>query len=51
MIVALDEPPSRPVLQTADSRTFKDKWRVQIQGCRRAVRHHYVDCHAVVDGL
>lgn len=37
MIVALDEPPSRPVLQTADSRTFKDKWRVQIQGCVVAV--------------
>ena len=37
MIVALDEPPSRPVLQTADNRTFKDKWRVQIQGCVVAV--------------
>lgn len=37
MIVALDEPPSRPVLQTADSRTFRDKWRVQIQGCVVAV--------------
>lgn len=37
MIVALDEPPSRPVLPTADNRTFKDKWRVQIQGCVVAV--------------
>lgn len=33
MIVALDEPPSRPAAQTMDTRTFKDKWRVQIQGC------------------
>ncbi|MBU5604674.1 two-component system sensor histidine kinase KdpD, partial [Citrobacter sp. S55_ASV_140] len=37
MIVALDEPPSRPTLPTTDSRTFKDKWRVQIQGCVVAV--------------
>ena len=37
MIVALDEPPSRPTLPTTDNRTFKDKWRVQIQGCVVAV--------------
>ena len=33
MIVALDEPPPRAATQTTDTRTFKDKWRVQIQGC------------------
>ncbi|MEG0263747.1 MAG: two-component system sensor histidine kinase KdpD, partial [Citrobacter sp.] len=33
MIVALDEPPPRAAAQTMDTRTFKDKWRVQIQGC------------------
>ena len=33
MIVALDDPPPRPAVQAADTRTFKDKWRVQIQGC------------------
>lgn len=37
MIVALDEPPSRSTLQATDTRTFKDKWRVQIQGCLVAV--------------
>lgn len=37
MMVALDDPPPRPVPQTTDTRTFKDKWRVQIQGCLVAV--------------
>lgn len=33
MLVALDEPPARTINNAPDSRSFKDKWRVQIQGC------------------
>ncbi|EGB3674927.1 sensor histidine kinase [Escherichia coli] len=32
-LVALDEPPARTINNAPDSRSFKDKWRVQIQGC------------------
>lgn len=32
MVVALDEPPARALTSMPDTRTFKDKWRVQIQG-------------------
>ncbi|QMI04541.1 two-component system sensor histidine kinase KdpD [Citrobacter sp. RHB25-C09] len=37
MVVALDDPPVRTLSAVADTRTFKDKWRVQIQGCLVAV--------------
>ncbi|WP_436857084.1 two-component system sensor histidine kinase KdpD [Citrobacter tructae] len=37
MVVALDEPPVRSLSTVPDTRTFKDKWRVQIQGCLVAV--------------
>ncbi|EHG7612773.1 two-component system sensor histidine kinase KdpD [Citrobacter sedlakii] len=37
MIVALDESPLRPLSALPDTRSFKDKWRVQIQGCLVAV--------------
>lgn len=33
VLVALDEPPARTINNAPDSRSFKDKWRVQIQGC------------------
>ncbi|EHK3068161.1 two-component system sensor histidine kinase KdpD [Escherichia fergusonii] len=33
VLVALDEPPARTVNNAPDSRSFKDKWRIQIQGC------------------
>lgn len=33
MLVALDEPPARTINNAPDNRSFKDKWRVQIQGC------------------
>ncbi|STG53722.1 two-component sensor kinase [Escherichia coli] len=33
VLVALDEPPVRTINNAPDSRSFKDKWRVQIQGC------------------
>ncbi|MFR0256135.1 DUF4118 domain-containing protein, partial [Escherichia coli] len=33
VLVALDEPPARTINNAPDNRSFKDKWRVQIQGC------------------
>lgn len=33
VLVALDAPPARTLNNAPDSRSFKDKWRVQIQGC------------------
>lgn len=33
VLVALDEPPACTINNAPDSRSFKDKWRVQIQGC------------------
>ncbi|EMB4692269.1 two-component system sensor histidine kinase KdpD [Citrobacter farmeri] len=32
MVVALDDPPVRTLTSMPDTRAFKDKWRVQIQG-------------------
>ncbi|EPK7282559.1 TPA: two-component system sensor histidine kinase KdpD [Citrobacter farmeri] len=32
MVVALDDPPVRALTSMPDTRAFKDKWRVQIQG-------------------
>lgn len=37
MVVALDESPVRTLSSLPDTRAFKDKWRVQIQGCLVAV--------------
>ncbi|WP_420704028.1 two-component system sensor histidine kinase KdpD [Citrobacter amalonaticus] len=37
MVVALDEPPVRALTSLPDTRAFKDKWRVQIQGCLVAI--------------
>ncbi|NDL64377.1 two-component system sensor histidine kinase KdpD [Acerihabitans arboris] len=37
MIVALDEPPADAPGRLADSRSFTDKWRVQLRGCLVAV--------------
>ncbi|WP_413731697.1 two-component system sensor histidine kinase KdpD [Sodalis sp. RH20] len=36
IIVALDEPPADPPGRLADSRSFTDKWRVQLRGCLAA---------------
>ncbi|AKE58195.1 two-component system sensor histidine kinase KdpD [Citrobacter farmeri] len=37
MVVALDDPPVRALTTMPDTRVFKDKWRVQIQGSLVAV--------------
>ncbi|MEN0613030.1 two-component system sensor histidine kinase KdpD [Klebsiella indica] len=37
IVVAIDDPPVRPLSSSSDTRTFKDKWRVQIQGCLVAI--------------
>ncbi|EEC7123233.1 two-component system sensor histidine kinase KdpD [Salmonella enterica] len=37
VIVALEDPPARALTQAPDNRTFKEKWRGQIQGCLIAV--------------
>ena len=54
VLVALDEPPARTINNAPDSRSFKDKWRVQIQGCVVAAALCAVitfNCHAVADGV
>lgn len=37
VVVALDEPPLRSLVTLPDTRAFKDKWRVQLQGCLAAI--------------